>query len=105
VLLAPPEVRLKGRRYENYNINIRVVGVCNLRKVIGQLEQLEQPVMIRCHGVVHPVLWFNELFFKVSHWHVVYLIMTSDMFASSVSSVSFWSVAKFSIRSEAAAEG
>lgn len=81
------------------------MGVYNLRKVIGQLEQLEQPVMIRCHSVLDHVLWFNQLFFKVSHWHVVYLIMTSDMFASSVSLISFWSLAKFSIRSETAAEG
>lgn len=84
-LLASPEVRLKGRRYGKYNVIICVVGVRNLRKVIGQLEHLEQSVMIRRHSVLHPVLWFNQLFFKVSHWHVVHLIMTSDMFASSVS--------------------
>jgi hypothetical protein len=60
------------------------VEVCNLRKVIGKLEQLEQSVMICSQSVLHPILWINQLFSKASHWYVVYLMMTSDMFRSGV---------------------
>jgi hypothetical protein len=64
-------------------MHLQVSGrLCNLREVVGLLEQLEQPVRVRGHDVVHTVLWFNQFLFNVFRRYVVYLAMENNVFAS-----------------------
>lgn len=71
--------------YDNYDIVIKSVGVCNLREVVGLLQQLEHSIMIRGHSVLHPVLWFDQFLFQIFCWYVVYLVITNDAFPFNVS--------------------